>query len=116
MRIRNLPLISVCLIEGYAIGGGAEITTSCDYRIMTSEAMIQFIHCKLGLIPGWGGAGRLVHIVGKDKALKLIGSSMKIHPSVAKELGYIEMINNKDNLDKGILYFSFIIFIIIRCE
>lgn len=102
MRIRNLPLISVCVIEGYAIGGGAEITTSCDYRIMTSEAMIQFAHCQLGLIPGWGGASRLLHILGKDKALKLIGSSMKIHPAVAKELGYIEMISSTQNLDKSI--------------
>lgn len=91
-RLRRLPIISIACIEGYAIGGGAEITSCCDYRIMASDATIHFIHGKLGLVPGWGGASRLTKILGRQKALEIIGKAMKLNPSKAMEYGYIQRI------------------------
>ena len=68
-------LLSVALIEGYAVGGGAEIATACDFRLATSNAKIGFVHSRMGLTPGWGGASRLVRIVGRTGALRLLASA-----------------------------------------
>lgn len=43
MGLRDLPLISVALVEGRALGGGAELTTACDFRILVPGAEIQFV-------------------------------------------------------------------------
>lgn len=47
-------------------------------RLMTSDSVIQFVHKHMGLVPGWGGAARLVHIVGSQSALKLLGGALKV--------------------------------------
>ncbi|KAI3360408.1 hypothetical protein L3Q82_002318 [Scortum barcoo] len=81
-RLLRLPLISVALVEGRALGGGAELTTACDFRLMASGSVIQFVHKHMGLVPGWGGAARLVRIVGSQDALKLLGGALKVDPEV----------------------------------
>ena len=47
-RIRQCDLISVSLIEGPAIGGGAELATCTDYRIMAESSWVRFVHASLG--------------------------------------------------------------------
>ncbi|MCI4374023.1 hypothetical protein PGIGA_G00001280 [Pangasianodon gigas] len=89
-RLLRLPLISVALVEGKALGGGAELTTACDFRLMTSDAMIQFVHKHMGLVPGWGGAARLVRIVGSQNALKLLAGSRKVDPDFGKQIGLVD--------------------------
>ncbi|POM70155.1 Hypothetical protein PHPALM_13452, partial [Phytophthora palmivora] len=54
-RFRRLPLVSVAAIEGGAFGGGAELATACDFRIIESNAVIQFVQSRMGVVPGWGG-------------------------------------------------------------
>ncbi|XP_052475434.1 ethylmalonyl-CoA decarboxylase isoform X2 [Carassius gibelio] len=86
----RLPLISVALVEGRALGGGAELTTACDFRLMTSDAVIQFVHKHMGLVPGWGGAARLVRIVGSQNALKLLSGARKVDPDTGKQMGLVD--------------------------
>ncbi|XP_072534959.1 ethylmalonyl-CoA decarboxylase [Salminus brasiliensis] len=89
-RLLRLPLISVALVEGKALGGGAELTTACDFRLMTSDAVIQFVHKHMGLVPGWGGAARLVRIVGSQNALKLLGGATKVDPHLGRQIGLVD--------------------------
>ncbi|XP_066539585.1 ethylmalonyl-CoA decarboxylase [Hoplias malabaricus] len=89
-RLLRLPLITVALVEGKALGGGAELTTACDFRLMTSDAVIQFVHKQMGLVPGWGGAARLVRIVGSQNALKLLSGAKKVDPSLGKQIGLVD--------------------------
>ena len=77
-RLRQLPLVSVSVLEGAAVGGGAELTTCTDFRLATAKASISFVQVKMGVAPGWGGASRLVDIVGKRKALQLMLSCQKV--------------------------------------
>ncbi|KAM3873698.1 ethylmalonyl-CoA decarboxylase isoform 2-T2 [Diretmus argenteus] len=86
-RLLRLPLISVALVEGRALGGGAELTTACDFRLMASGSVIQFVHKHMGLVPGWGGAARLVRIVGSQNALKLLGGALKVDPELGMQIG-----------------------------
>lgn len=89
-RLLRLPLISVALVEGRALGGGAELTTACDFRLMTSDGVIQFVHKHMGLVPGWGGAARLVRIVGSQNALKLLSGAKKVDPDTGKQMGLVD--------------------------
>lgn len=100
-RLRRLGLVSVCLIEGYAIGGGAEITTSTDFRVMKDgeKSYIRFIHNKLSLCQGWGGASRLTQILGRKKALQVLLQAEKLHAAKAYELGFVDDIITGDALE-----------------
>eukprot|EP00981_Chlorochromonas_danica_P011051 scaffold3685_cov128-Ochromonas_danica.AAC.1 len=91
-QIRNLPLITLACINGYAVGGGAELTTISDFRIMESSHHIQFVHARLGASPGWGGARRLTEIMGRKEAIRLLLSSPKITAEHALEIGYVDKI------------------------
>ncbi|CAM9989279.1 unnamed protein product [Scytosiphon promiscuus] len=82
-RLRSLPLISVAAIDGAAIGGGAELCTSCDFRVAGPDSSIRFVQVKMGVSTGWGGGARLASIVGRRAALRLLGWS----PSIAADEG-----------------------------
>lgn len=89
-RLMRLPLISVALIQGWAVGGGAEFTTACDFRLMTPESEIRFVHKEMGIIPSWGGATRLVEIIGSRQALKVLGGALKLDAKKALNIGMAE--------------------------
>uniref|UniRef100_A0A5F9CKD8 Ethylmalonyl-CoA decarboxylase n=2 Tax=Oryctolagus cuniculus TaxID=9986 RepID=A0A5F9CKD8_RABIT len=89
-RFMRLPLISVALVQGRALGGGAEVTTACDFRLMTPESEIRFVHKEMGIIPSWGGATRLVQIIGSRQALKVLSGALKLDSEKALNIGMIE--------------------------
>jgi ethylmalonyl-CoA/methylmalonyl-CoA decarboxylase len=86
-RIHALPLVSVAAIEGYAIGGGAELVTCCDFRVMATDATVRFVHATLGLSPGWGGGGRLTRLVGRRRALRLLAGAERLGAQRALDWG-----------------------------
>ncbi len=90
-RIRQASFISICHINGPALGGGAELCTTCDFRTMRDGAAIQFVHARIGAAPGWGGARRLTHIVGRKVAIHAIAGSQKIDLENALDYGLVDM-------------------------
>lgn len=59
-------------------------------RLMEAGSVIQFVHKHMGLVPGWGGAGRLVHLVGSQNALKLLGGAVKVDPELGVNIGLVD--------------------------
>jgi enoyl-CoA hydratase/carnithine racemase len=98
--IRSLPTISVCIINGPCIGGGAELATSFDYRIMKDDSSITFVHCKLGITPSWGSVKRLFSVVKKGDILRIIGTSAVVKSDEAKSIGLIDDIYSDRDVDK----------------
>ncbi|XP_063054781.1 ethylmalonyl-CoA decarboxylase [Engraulis encrasicolus] len=99
-RLNRLPLISVALVEGKALGGGSELTTACDFRLMAPGSVIQFVHKFMGLVPGWGGAARLVRIVGSEIALQLMAGATKVDPDYGMQIGLASgLVNPADGAD-----------------
>ncbi|XP_055019649.1 ethylmalonyl-CoA decarboxylase isoform X2 [Boleophthalmus pectinirostris] len=86
-RLQRLPLLSVALVEGKALGGGAELVTACDFVLMVQGSVVQFVHKHMGLVPGWGGAARLVRVVGPRNALKLLGGAIKVDAKLGLQIG-----------------------------
>ncbi|XP_020372649.2 ethylmalonyl-CoA decarboxylase [Rhincodon typus] len=91
-RLLRLPLISVALVQGKALGGGAEVTTACDFRLTTSGSEIRFVHKLMGLVPGWGGATRLIKLIGYRNALKLLSSAQPVNPATGLKIGLVDEI------------------------
>lgn len=88
-RLQLLPIVSVALVEGKALGGGVELITACDMRVFAPDARIGFVHAKLGVTPGFGGGVRLVSLVGPTRALELMLSGQLIDVDAADRLGLV---------------------------
>ncbi len=71
-QLLSLPVLSISAVDGYAVGGGAELTTCTDLVVLSRNAKIQFVHAKRGASPGWGGLRRLIKKVGRERALRML--------------------------------------------
>lgn len=76
-----------------ALGGGAEIATACDWRLMTNNCQgIGMVHTRMGIVPAWGASSRLATLVGSRRALELITSSRIVSPEESLQMGLIDAI------------------------
>ncbi|GLE04505.1 hypothetical protein PINS_up013460 [Pythium insidiosum] len=91
-RLRRLPLVSVALVSGGAFGGGAELATACDFRVMADNAVIQFVQAKMGVSPGWGGGARLHKVVGRQQALRLLCTAERLDATRAQAIGLVDAV------------------------
>lgn len=105
-KLLNLPFLSVALIEGLALGGGAELTTACDFRLMMTTAKIGFVQIKMGVITGWGGGTRLVNLVGRGTALELFSTGKILNAESALKLGLVDYMieESSDPVDAGMQF------------
>ena len=69
-RFEDLPFPTIAAINGFALGGGCEMTLVCDLRVADTTASIGLPEVKLGLMPGFGGTVRLPRLIGADNALE----------------------------------------------
>ena len=86
-RLAGLPVPVVALVNGHAVGGGAELALAADWRIVDPRAELRFVHAGLGLVPGFGGLGRLSRLVGPAEALRLLATRASVDGPRAVELG-----------------------------
>lgn len=88
-RLSQAPFVTVAAIDGICVGGGAELATWCDRRIVTKNPRTEFgfPEVKLGLYPGWGGTVRTPRIIGLANAVELVTSGESIDGSQAALLG-----------------------------
>ncbi|WJG09061.1 fatty acid oxidation complex subunit alpha FadB [Aliiglaciecola sp. LCG003] len=69
-KFEDLPFPTIAAINGFALGGGCEMTLACDLRVADTNASIGLPEVKLGLMPGFGGTVRLPRLIGADNALE----------------------------------------------
>jgi 3-hydroxyacyl-CoA dehydrogenase/enoyl-CoA hydratase/3-hydroxybutyryl-CoA epimerase/enoyl-CoA isomerase len=91
-QLEDLNAPTVCIVGGFALGGGFEYALTCDYRIATSGAKIGLPETKLGIIPGWGGTVRLPRLIGLDPAIEWITSGNQFDATEAFKLGAIDAV------------------------
>jgi enoyl-CoA hydratase len=96
-RLAALPVPTVALVNGHAVGGGTEVALACDWRFMAPEAELRFVHASIGLVPGFGGLGRLAAIVGRGQALRLLAACESLDGRKAQTLGLAdELLPDRD--------------------
>ena len=87
--IEQLSKPVIAAINGFALGGGCELAMACHLRVAAENAKFGQPEVKLGLIPGYGGTQRLVHLIGKTKATELLMTADMIGSSEALQLGLV---------------------------
>lgn len=71
-RIQRLPMPTIALIDGHALGGGAELAYACDFRIGSVRARIGNPEAALGILAAAGASWRLVELVGEPLAKEIL--------------------------------------------
>ncbi|MEX2143299.1 MAG: enoyl-CoA hydratase/isomerase family protein [Anaerolineales bacterium] len=89
-HLRALPCPTIAAINGPAIGGGAEIASACDQRVIDEAASIGFVHARLGITTAWGGARYLLQLVGYPMALELLATGRVLGAQEAKDIGLVD--------------------------
>ncbi len=90
--IETMPKPSIAAINGFALGGGTEISMACDIRIAAENAAFGQPEILIGLIPGWGGTQRLPRLVGMGIAKELIMGGGQIDARRAYEIGLVNKV------------------------
>lgn len=96
--LTGLPIPVIAAITGDAFGGGAELATRCDMRIMSTDARICFSEVTLGLMPDWGGGVALARLVGRARAAELILSAAPVSAAGALSMGLVNRICAPDEV------------------
>jgi enoyl-CoA hydratase/carnithine racemase len=88
-RLTQLPVPVIAAVNGNAVGGGCEIMTACDLRMASAGARFGFAQVKVGLTTGWGGAARLVGLIGQSRAMELLLTGRTFDAQEAVEIGFV---------------------------
>jgi enoyl-CoA hydratase/carnithine racemase len=97
--LEELDKVSIAKVDGYAVGGGLEITMACDFVVATRRARWGMPEVDVGITPGWGGTTRMARLIGRrmTKEINLLGA---LHPaSRAVELGLWNRVVGEDELE-----------------
>jgi enoyl-CoA hydratase len=95
-RLAALPVPVIGAANGPAYGGGCEILLACDTRIGEARAEWAFRQVAMAVTPGWGGAARLVRLVGPGAAARLLFSGDPISSAEALRLGLYDEVVEAD--------------------
>ena len=89
--IEDSPLPVIAAIDGYALGGGAELALACDLRVAGAGAVIGFPQLRLGIITGWDGMERLVALAGRGTAMRLLLTGERLSAEAARQAGLVDI-------------------------
>ncbi len=90
--VRYFPSPVVASLNGYALGGGAELAAACDLRVAASHARIGFIQSTLNVSTAWGAAADLIAMLGPQQTLKLLIEGRILEPEEAERMGLVDYV------------------------
>jgi enoyl-CoA hydratase len=97
--LEELDKVTIAAVDGFAVGGGLEITMACDFVVATGRAVWGMPEVDVGITPGWGGTTRMARLIGRrmTKEVNLLGA---LHPAArAVALGLWNRVVPDDRLD-----------------
>lgn len=100
--LEELDKTTISAVDGYAVGGGLEITMACDFVVATERAKWGMPEIDVGITPGWGGTTRMARLIGRrmTKEINMLGA---LHPARrAVELGLWNRLVPDDGLEAAV--------------
>ncbi|MEK6326118.1 MAG: enoyl-CoA hydratase/isomerase family protein [Actinomycetota bacterium] len=97
--LEELDKVTISAVDGFAVGGGLEITMACDFVVATRRAVWGMPEVDVGITPGWGGTTRMARLIGRrmTKEVNLLGA---LHPAArAVQLGLWNRVVPDDRLE-----------------
>lgn len=95
--LEELPIPVIAAIHGGVIGGGAELALATDLRVGTKMTYFEFRQLRVGLATGYGGTKRLVDLVGKATAQRLLYMGRSIYSDECHRLGLLHQVVPDEN-------------------
>lgn len=101
--LARMPKIMIAAVNGYALGGGCELTMTADFRYAADNAKLGQPEMLLGVIPGAGGTQRLPRLVGVQKAKEMVYGGGMYSAHECLEMGLVDKVFGADELyDKAV--------------
>jgi enoyl-CoA hydratase len=91
-QIRRFPVPVLAILNGDALGGGAELAMACDHRLGLAHARIGFLQAKLNIATAWGGGTDLFTQVGPSRAVRILASAQIFPAAEAQRLGLVDAV------------------------
>lgn len=92
LRIEQLRVPVIAAVNGYALGGGTELSLACDLRVASERASFGLPECTLGITPGAGGTQRLPRLIGLARAKELLYTGRIIPAAEAERIGLVNRV------------------------
>jgi len=102
-KLQQLPIAVIAAVNGFALGGGTEISIACDFIYASENAKFGQPEINLGVIPGFGGTQRLPRLIGTNMAKELIFTGKMISAAEALQLGLVNKVVPHDSLMAEVL-------------
>ena len=99
--IETFPIPVIAAINGFALGGGCEISMSCDVRLCSDNAVFGQPEVGLGITPGFGGTQRLARLVGEGMAKQMIYTARNIKADEAYRIGLVNAVYSASTDEAG---------------
>lgn len=101
--IASLPVPTIAAVRGLAFGGGCELVLACDTAVAGRSARFAVPEVKLGVIPGAGGTQRLVHAIGKAKAMRMLLTGAPVDGEWAYAAGLVaDLVEDGQVVDRAL--------------
>ena len=97
-KLQNMRQVTIAAVNGFALGGGCEISMSCDIRICSDNAVFGQPEVGLGITPGFGGTQRLARLVGPGMAKQMIYTARNIKADEAYRIGLVNAVYPQEEL------------------
>ncbi len=97
-KLETFPVPVIAAVNGFALGGGCEISMSCDIRICSDNAVFGQPEVGLGITPGLGGTQRLARLVGAGMAKQMIYTARNIKADEALRIGLVNAVYTQEEL------------------
>lgn len=102
-KLEDLPVPTISVIKGHALGGGCECVLATDMRIGDKTTSIGLPETKLGIMPGFGGCVRLPRVIGADSAMEIITQGKACRADEALKIGLLDAVVETDALYESAL-------------
>ena len=97
-RLHRSRLLSIAAIDGAARGGGCELMSAMDLRVGGPRTVLAHFEVAMGLFPGWGGAARLPHLLGRSRALDILLTCRDVGAEEALAMGWLDRLVPSDQV------------------
>ena len=97
-KLETFPIPVIAAVNGFALGGGCEISMSCDIRICSDNTIFGQPEVGLGITPGFGGTQRLARLVGQGMAKQMIYTARNIKADEALRIGLVNAVYPQSEL------------------
>ena len=95
-RIARSKVITIARLNGYTLGGGAELALACDLRIAAADTAVGFPEMTYGSVPGSGAAQRLQALVGPSRAIEMMAGGRRVLAPEAHAIGLVNAMVDDD--------------------